>query len=77
MLQMLKTKEEIEKQYFPGFLAFVDCTVEQPIPPRPKNRLRRRLYYSGKKKKHTHGKESVCSKPKGSYRLQIQAQTKR
>jgi hypothetical protein len=46
----LKTKEEIE-QYFPGFLAFVDCT-EQPIP-RPKNRLRRRLYYSGKKKKHT------------------------
>lgn len=46
----LKTKEEIE-QYFPGFLAFVDCT-EQPIP-RPKSRLRRRLYYSGKRKKHT------------------------
>lgn len=46
----LKTKEEIE-QYFPGFLSFVDCT-EQPIP-RPKNRLRRRLYYSGKRKKHT------------------------
>ena len=46
----LKTKEEVEA-YFPGFLAFVDCT-EQPIP-RPKNRLRRRLYYSGKKKKHT------------------------
>jgi hypothetical protein len=47
----LKTKEEVE-QYFPGFLAFTDCT-EQPIP-RPKNRLRRRrLYYSGKKKKHT------------------------
>ena len=46
----LKTKEEVE-QYFPGFLAFVDCT-EQPIP-RPKNRLRRRIYYSGKKKKHT------------------------
>ncbi|CAN5744804.1 hypothetical protein BH23THE1_BH23THE1_02590 [soil metagenome] len=38
--------------YFPGFLAFEDCT-EQPIYiPRPKNRLRR-LYYSGKKKKHT------------------------
>ncbi len=32
-------------------MAFTDCT-EQPIP-RPKNRLRRRLYYSGKKKKHT------------------------
>ncbi len=46
----LKTTEEIE-QYFPGFLAFVDCTG-QPMP-RPKNRLRRRLYYSGKKKKHT------------------------
>ncbi len=46
----LKTKEEVE-QYFPGFLAFVDGT-EQPIP-RPKNMLRRRIYYSGKKKKHT------------------------
>jgi DDE superfamily endonuclease/Helix-turn-helix of DDE superfamily endonuclease len=46
----LKTKEEVE-QYFPGFLAFVDVT-EQPIP-RPENRLRRRIYYSGKKKKHT------------------------
>jgi hypothetical protein len=47
----LKTKEEVE-QDSPGFLAFVDCT-EQQIP-RPKNRLRRRrLYYSGKKKKHT------------------------
>ncbi len=32
-------------------MAFTDCT-EQPIP-RPKNRLRRRLYYSGKRKKHT------------------------
>ncbi len=46
----LKTKEEIE-QCFPGFLAFVDCT-EQPIP-RPKNKKRKRIYYSGKKKKHT------------------------
>jgi DDE superfamily endonuclease/Helix-turn-helix of DDE superfamily endonuclease len=46
----LKTKEEIE-QYFPGFIAFVDVT-EQPIP-RPENRLRRRVYYSGKRKKHT------------------------
>ena len=46
----LKTKEEVE-QYFPGFLAFVDIT-EQPIP-RPENKLRRRIYYSGKKKKHT------------------------
>ena len=35
----LKSIEEVE-QYFPGFIAFIDCT-EQPIP-RPKNRLRRR-----------------------------------
>ncbi len=46
----LKTREEVE-QYFPDLMAFIDCT-EQPIP-RPKNGLRRRLYYSGKKKKHT------------------------
>jgi hypothetical protein len=46
----LKTREEVE-EYFPGLLAFTDCT-EQPIP-RPKNRKKRRLYYSGKKKKHT------------------------
>jgi hypothetical protein len=47
----LKTKEEVE-QYFPDFLAFIDATDEQPIP-RPENRIRRKLYYSGKKKKHT------------------------
>ena len=47
----LKTKEEVEK-YFPGFLSFIDCT-EQQIP-RPKNKVRRKLYYSdGKRKKHT------------------------
>lgn len=46
----LKSKEEIEK-YFLGFLAFMDCS-EQEIP-RPKNRQKRRLYYSGKRKKHT------------------------
>lgn len=46
----LKTKEEVET-YFPGFMAFTDCT-EQPIP-RPKNWIRRKTYYSGKKKKHT------------------------
>jgi hypothetical protein len=32
-------------------MAFVDVT-EQEIP-RPKDRMRRKLYYSGKKKKHT------------------------
>ncbi len=46
----LKTKEEVE-EYFPGFMAFIDCT-EQQIP-RPKNRIRRKLCYSGKRKKHT------------------------
>ncbi|MDN5867891.1 MAG: transposase, partial [Candidatus Nitrosocosmicus sp.] len=46
----LKTREEVE-EYFPGFMAFADCS-EQPIP-RPKNRKDRKLYYSGKKKKHT------------------------
>lgn len=46
----LKTQEEVE-EYFPGFMAFVDVT-EQEIP-RPKDKIRRKLYYSGKKKKHT------------------------
>jgi len=46
----LKTTEEVE-QYFPGFLAFIDCT-EQQIP-RPVNNKRREAYYSGKKKRHT------------------------
>ena len=46
----LKTPEEVEK-YFPGFLAFTDCT-EQQIP-RPVNRERKKIFYSGKKKRHT------------------------
>jgi hypothetical protein len=46
----LKTLEEVEK-YFPGFIAFTDCT-EQQIP-RPVNRERREIFYSGKKKRHT------------------------
>src|SRR6476661_2318077 len=45
----LKTPEEVEK-YFPGFLAFIDST-EQQIP-RPVDKRRRMVYYSGKKKKH-------------------------
>ncbi len=47
----LKTLEAVEK-YFPGFLAFTDCTKQQQIP-RPVDNKRRKLYYSGKKKKHT------------------------
>jgi hypothetical protein len=47
----LRTIDEVEEEYFPGFKAFVDST-EQEIP-RPKNKRRRKSYYSGKKKKHT------------------------
>jgi hypothetical protein len=46
----LKTLEEVEK-YFPGFMAFIDCT-EQQIP-RPVDKNKRKMYYSGKKKIHT------------------------
>ena len=46
----LKIPEEVEK-YFPGFLAFIDST-EQQIP-RPVDKEKSKMYYSGKKKKHT------------------------
>jgi hypothetical protein len=46
----LKTPQEVEK-YFPGFLAFIDST-EQQIP-RPADKRRRKVYYSGKQKRHT------------------------
>jgi hypothetical protein len=46
----LETKEEVE-HYFPDFKAFIDVT-EQQIP-RPKDRRRKRSYYSGKRRKHT------------------------
>jgi DDE superfamily endonuclease len=46
----LKTPAEEVEKYFPGFLAFVDST-EQEIP-RPVDKERRKMYYSGKKKKH-------------------------
>ena len=45
----LKTPEEVE-QYFPGLMAFIDST-EQQIP-RPIDKDRRKMYYSGKKKRH-------------------------
>ena len=47
----LKTPEEVEK-YFPGLFAFIDCT-EQQIPRPAVDKERRKMYYSGKKKKHT------------------------
>ncbi len=46
----LQTPEEVEK-YFPGFLSFIDCT-EQQIP-RSIDKDRRKIFYSGKKKRHT------------------------
>ena len=46
----LRTTEEVE-QYFPGFLAFIDST-EQQIP-RPIDNKRRKVFYSGKTKRHT------------------------
>ena len=46
----LKTPSEEVEKYFPGFMAF-DPT-EQHIP-RPVDKNRRKMYYSGKKKRHT------------------------
>jgi DDE superfamily endonuclease/Helix-turn-helix of DDE superfamily endonuclease len=46
----LRTPDEVEK-YFPGFLSFIDST-EQQIP-RPVDTNRRKIFYSGKKKRHT------------------------
>ena len=45
----LKTPDEVEK-YFPGFVAFIDSTEQQQIP-RPIDKERRKMYYSGKKKR--------------------------
>ncbi len=47
----LKTPDEVEK-YFPGFLSFIDST-EQLIPRPAVDKDRRKMYYSGKKKRHT------------------------
>ncbi len=58
----LKTPEEVEK-YFPGFIAFTDCT-EQQIP-RPVDRERRKMYYSGKKKRHTIVKNQITVNNRG------------
>ena len=46
----LRTPDEVEK-YFPGFIAFIDST-EQQIP-RPIDKKERKIFYSGKKKRHT------------------------
>ena len=49
----LRTIDEVEEEYFPGFKAFIDSS-EQEIPrPENKRKRKRKSYYSGKKKKHT------------------------
>ena len=46
----VRTVQEVEI-YFPGFKSVIDST-EQEIQ-RPKNKIKRKNYYSGKRKKHT------------------------
>ncbi|HXT85172.1 MAG TPA: hypothetical protein VN704_12730, partial [Verrucomicrobiae bacterium] len=58
----LKTPEEVER-YFPGFLAFTDCT-EQQIP-RHIDRERKKIFYSGKKKRHTIVKNQITVNSRG------------
>jgi hypothetical protein len=50
LTRRLRTVEEVEK-YFPEFKAFIDAT-EQEIQ-KPKDKMRKKYYYSGKKKRHT------------------------
>ncbi len=59
----LKTPEEVEK-YFPGFIAFTDCT-EQQIPRPAVDRERRKIFYSGKKKRHTIVKNQITVNNRG------------
>ena len=60
--QKAENTEEVEK-YFPGFIAFIDCT-EQQIP-RPVDKKRRKMYYSGKKKRHTIVKNQLMVNNRG------------
>ena len=63
LTKRLKTPEEVER-YFPGFLAFTDCT-EQQIP-RPVDRERKKIFYSlGKKKRHTTVKNQITVNNRG------------
>jgi hypothetical protein len=50
LTKRLNTSDEV-KPYFPGFMAFVDCTEQQMLRPADKNK--RTIFYSGKKKRHT------------------------
>ncbi|HEY0579352.1 MAG TPA: hypothetical protein VGC75_01480, partial [Candidatus Nitrosocosmicus sp.] len=53
----LKTQQEVE-QYFPGFLSFINCTTEQPIP-RPVDNRRREAYILFWQKEKTYCQELV------------------
>src|SRR3954464_4150812 len=55
----LQTLDEVEK-YFPGFMAFID-SIEQQIP-RPIDNKRRKIFYSGKKKRHIVKTQVMVSK---------------
>ena len=61
----LKTpEEEVVEKYFPGFLAFTDCTKQQI--PRPIDKDRMKMYYSlDKKKRHTTVKNQLMVNNRG------------
>jgi hypothetical protein len=48
----LKTAADEVEKYFPGFISFIDSTEQQQIP-RPTDNKRKKIFYSGKKKRHT------------------------
>jgi len=50
LTKRLRSLDEVEK-YFPGFMNFIGFT-EQQIPT-PQNKTRRKIYYSGKRERHT------------------------
>jgi hypothetical protein len=50
LTKRLNTSDEVEP-YFQGFMAFIDSTEQQV--PRPVDKNKRKMYYSGKKKIHT------------------------
>jgi hypothetical protein len=60
----LKTPAEEVEEYFPGLMAFIDCTEQQQIP-RPVDKNKRKIYYSGKKKRHTLVKNQIMVNNRG------------
>src|SRR3954453_8791665 len=55
-----RTPDEVEKYFPAGFLVFIDSTEQQIS--RPKNKRKRKTYYSGKKKRHTIKNQLVVNK---------------